>query len=162
MVKNFKSFKKESLKTLTLKFIDYIFENNFKTELDLEKVSEKLKIKKRRLYDLTNVLEGIGYLKKYKRNIMKITNQFLWQVLTLKTKGIIKLENMLIQESQNIEKEKDFIEKNKDNFLIQDQKNEKDFINIEKNNNNFLIQDPKNEKDINFKVAFEQVFNNFN
>ena len=93
---------------------------------------------------------------------MKITNQFLWQVLTLKTKGIIKLENMLIQESQNIEKEKDFIEKNNDNFLIQDPKNEKDFINIEKNNNNFLIQDPKNEKDINFKVAYEQVFNNFN
>ena len=73
------------MKTLTLKFIVYIFENNFKTVLNLEKITEKLNIKKRRLYDLTNILEGIGYLKKYKRNIMEITPEFLRQVLTLKT-----------------------------------------------------------------------------
>ena len=124
--------------------------------LNLEKISEKLNVKKRRLYDLTNVLEGIGYLKKYKRNIMEITPEFLRQVLTLKTMQIIKLKNILIQEKdlncvnfsiQHIEKE----EENQEN------KNEKDL-----NGANFLIQNPENEEDINFKVAYEQVFNNLN
>ena len=155
MVKKFKSFKKESLKTLTLKFIDYIFENNFKTVLNLEKITEKLNIKKRRLYDLTNVLEGIGYLKKYKRNIMEITPEFFRQILSLKAMQIIKLENILIQE-----KDLNYV-----NFSIQykeneennQQKNEKDL-----NGANFLIQNPENEEDINFKVAYEQVFNNLN
>ena len=45
MVKNLKITKK-SLKILTLKFIDYIFENNFKTELNLQNLSQNLNIKK--------------------------------------------------------------------------------------------------------------------
>ena len=145
MVKNVKIIKK-SLKILTLKFIDYIFENNFKIELNLENITQKLNIKKRRLYDLTNVLEGIGYLKKYKKNIMEITPDFLRQILFLKTKQITELENRLIQKDkkENNSKEK---------------QNWKNFE--EENDMNLKIQYPNSEEESIFKEAFNQVFNNF-
>ena len=113
MVKNLKITKK-SLKILTLKFIDYIFENNFKTELNLQNLSQNLNIKKRRLYDLTNVLEGIGYLKKYKKNIMEINPDFLRQILILKTKQIIQLENRLIPKDK--QENKNEVEQNEKNY----------------------------------------------
>ena len=145
MVKKVKIIKK-SLKILTLKFIDYIFENNFKIELNLENITQKLHIKKRRLYDLTNVLEGIGYLKKYKKNIMEITPDFLRQILFLKTKQITELENRLIQKDkkENNSKEK---------------QNWKNFE--EENDMNLKIQYPNSEEESIFKEAFNQVFNNF-
>ena len=49
----------------------------------MKKISKELNITKRRLYDLTNVLEDIGYLKKYRRNIMKITPEFINQITNL-------------------------------------------------------------------------------
>ena len=91
MVKKIKIKKRESLIISTLKLIDFIFKRGFdETELDLETISTKLNIKKRRLYDLTNVLEGIGYLKKHTRNVMIITAKFYHQILILKTNQIIK------------------------------------------------------------------------
>ena len=96
MVKKIKIKKRESLIISTLKLIDFIFKRGFdETELDLETISTKLNIKKRRLYDLTNVLEGIGYLKKHKRNIMKISIEFFDRILFLKTKQLIELDNKL-------------------------------------------------------------------
>ena len=96
MVKKIKIKKRESLIISTLKLIDFIFKRGFdETELDLETISTKLNIKKRRLYDLTNVLEGIGYLKKHKRNIMKISIEFFDRILFLKTKQLIELNNKL-------------------------------------------------------------------
>ena len=77
MVKKIKIKKRESLIISILKLIDFIFKRGFeKTELNIETISKEMNIKKRRLYDLTNVLEGIGYLKKYKRNIMTISIEF--------------------------------------------------------------------------------------
>ena len=96
MVKKIKIKKRESLIISTLKLIDFILKRGFdETELDLETISTKLNIKKRRLYDLTNVLEGIGYLKKHKRNIMKISIEFFDRILFLKTKQLIELDNKL-------------------------------------------------------------------
>ena len=96
MVKKIKIKKRESLIISTLKLIDFIFKRGFdETELDLETISTKLNIKKRRLYDLTNVLEGIGYLKRHKRNIMKISIEFFDRILFLKTKQLIELDNKL-------------------------------------------------------------------
>ena len=96
MVKKIKIKKRESLIISTLKLIDFIFKRGFdETELDLETISTKLNIKKRRLYDLTNVLEGIGYLKKHRRNIMKISIEFFDRILFLKTKQLIELDNKL-------------------------------------------------------------------
>lgn len=39
--------------------------------LNLNYASEQLKVKKRRLYDVTNVLEGVGYLEKVRKNEVK-------------------------------------------------------------------------------------------
>ena len=84
MAKPFKTKKRENLETLTSKFINFIFQNNFSNlYINLKKISKELNIAKRRLYDLTNVLEGIGYLKKYRRNIMKITPEFINQITNL-------------------------------------------------------------------------------
>ena len=46
-----------SLEELTKKFINSILEsqNNI---IDLNKITKKMKVKKRRIYDITNVLEG--------------------------------------------------------------------------------------------------------
>jgi hypothetical protein len=37
--------------------------------MDLNEASSKLKVSKRRIYDITNVLEGIGYIEKTKNNV---------------------------------------------------------------------------------------------
>ena len=37
--------------------------------VDLNKTAEKLQVSKRRIYDITNVLEGIGYIEKMKNNV---------------------------------------------------------------------------------------------
>ena len=37
----------------------------------LNKAVEELKVQKRRIYDITNVLEGINYVEKLQKNIIK-------------------------------------------------------------------------------------------
>ena len=85
MVKHFKIKKRESLEIITSRLIEYIFENFLLVpsimKIDLRKISKKINVKKRRLYDVTNVLEGIGFLKKCKRNIMEINQEFANQIL---------------------------------------------------------------------------------
>ena len=60
MVKCFKIKKRESLEILTFKFINYIIENNLLMpgimEINLREITKIIKIKKRKLYDVTNVL----------------------------------------------------------------------------------------------------------
>ena len=138
MVKKIKNKKRESLIILTRKLIDFIFKRGFdKSELDLETVSTELNIKKRRLYDLTNVLEGIGYLKKHKRNLMKISIDFFDRILFLKTRQLTELENKL----NNIKIEKTNDEEN--NFY---------------ENISFSINEEK--KQTTFEQAFNEIFNN--
>ena len=48
-----------SLDELTRAFIDYVKDTK-KTEININDVVKKLKVKKRRIYDITNVLEGIS------------------------------------------------------------------------------------------------------
>lgn len=59
--------KENSLGELTRNFIDFIIKNG-EDKIDLNYVSEQLNVKKRRIYDITNVLEGIGYIKKLQKN----------------------------------------------------------------------------------------------
>jgi hypothetical protein len=56
-----------SLGSLTKRFFEMILESPDKT-LDLNTVASTLNVQKRRIYDITNVLEGIGLLKKTSRN----------------------------------------------------------------------------------------------
>ena len=59
---NIKSKKKlkrklNSLEELTKKFVECVYEENTKI-INLKNVIEKIKVKKRRIYDITNVMEG--------------------------------------------------------------------------------------------------------
>lgn len=56
-----------SLGLLTKKFIG-LLENSTDGVVDLNIASEKLDVQKRRIYDITNVLEGIGILEKKSKN----------------------------------------------------------------------------------------------
>lgn len=39
--------------------------------LDINEATKELAVQKRRIYDITNVLEGIGYIQKIHKNKMK-------------------------------------------------------------------------------------------
>ncbi|KAG5325267.1 E2F2 factor, partial [Pseudoatta argentina] len=56
-----------SLSLLTKKFI-HLVESSQDGVVDLNVASEKLEVQKRRIYDITNVLEGIGILEKKSKN----------------------------------------------------------------------------------------------
>ncbi|OAG31910.1 transcription factor E2F3 [Nematocida displodere] len=59
-----------SLGVITKRFLDLLKESP-QMELDLNYAAKLLEIHKRRLYDITNVLEGIGYIKKKLKNNVK-------------------------------------------------------------------------------------------
>lgn len=56
-----------SLGLLTKKFVG-LLESSANGVIDLNKASEQLGVQKRRIYDITNVLEGIGILEKKSKN----------------------------------------------------------------------------------------------
>lgn len=56
-----------SLGLLTQKF-SYLLENSVNGVVDLNKAAEELCVQKRRIYDITNVLEGIGIIEKKSKN----------------------------------------------------------------------------------------------
>ena len=56
-----------SLNILTKKFVD-LLKSSKNGVVDLNDASGKLKVQKRRIYDITNVLEGIGILEKKSKN----------------------------------------------------------------------------------------------
>lgn len=60
-----------SLGELTKSFIDFVKAKG-SDQININDIVKKLKVKKRRIYDITNVLEGIGYIKKLAKN------QIMW------------------------------------------------------------------------------------
>jgi len=116
-----------SLGELTKNFVNYIKTSGRKT-ININDLVRELKVKKRRIYDITNVLEGIGYIQKHAKNeISWIKNDvFLPQIKSLnrististeikkKQETLKNLENEEIEIEQNIE-----IIKNKFNFISQ-------------------------------------------
>jgi len=56
-----------SLFKLTRRFLDLVFKTDDGL-LDLNAVAERLGVKKRRIYDITNVLEGVGIIEKQGKN----------------------------------------------------------------------------------------------
>ena len=66
-----------SLGELTKNFIDCVKSKGLE-QININEIVKKLKVKKRRIYDITNVLEGIGYIKKLGKNQIKwIKTDFL-------------------------------------------------------------------------------------
>ncbi|KAI5181885.1 transcription factor E2F3 [Nematocida sp. AWRm80] len=61
-----------SLSVITKKFLN-LLRHSSQTEIDLNYAASTLEIHKRRLYDITNVLEGIGYIKKKMKNNVQYT-----------------------------------------------------------------------------------------
>ena len=59
-----------SLGELTKNFIDCVKSKGLE-QININEIVKKLKVKKRRIYDITNVLEGIGYIKKLGKNQIK-------------------------------------------------------------------------------------------
>ena len=63
-----------SLSVLTKKFLELLNKSPNGT-VDLNDTVEILGVQKRRIYDITNVLEGIGYIKKHQKNKVRLIDQ---------------------------------------------------------------------------------------
>ena len=66
-IKKEESCQENSLGQLTKNFINYI-KTTGKKSININDLVNELSVKKRRIYDITNVLQGIGYLQKSGKN----------------------------------------------------------------------------------------------
>lgn len=80
-----------SLGELTKSFINYVRDSGTNT-ININDLVKKLKVKKRRIYDITNVLEGIGYIKKHAKN----------EISWLRTEMLCEESNSRLNHSQTV------------------------------------------------------------
>ncbi|XXG88517.1 hypothetical protein AAC387_Pa12g0711 [Persea americana] len=80
-----------SLGLLTKKFISLI-KHAEDGVLDLNKAASTLEVQKRRIYDITNVLEGIGLIEK------KLKNRIRWKGLDVSGPGVVDDDVEILQE----------------------------------------------------------------
>ncbi|KAL7615168.1 hypothetical protein Lser_V15G05834 [Lactuca serriola] len=113
-----------SLGLLTKKFINLI-KHAEDGILDLNKAAETLEVQKRRIYDITNVLEGIGLIEK------KLKNRIQWKGLDA-SKGEVdesiaslqeEVENLSVEELRLDEETREMQERLRD--LSEDENNQK-------------------------------------
>lgn len=93
-----------SLGILTKKFVE-LLQDSQDGVVDLNIASTKLNVQKRRIYDITNVLEGIGILeKKSKNNIQwKCGNSSLQsQSANNDRKELIESERLMLEHKENM------------------------------------------------------------
>lgn len=113
-----------SLGLLTKKFINLI-KHAEDGMLDLNKAAETLKVQKRRIYDITNVLEGIGLIEK------KLKNRIQWKGLDASSAETdenvaslqAEVENLSVEEHRLDEKTREMQERLRD--LSEDENNQK-------------------------------------
>lgn len=89
-----------SLSVLTKKFI-YLIKNAPNLTIDLNEAVKELGVQKRRIYDITNVLEGIGYIEKAHKNKIRWVGNT--EILTMENdiKQLTKeLEQLAIEEQE--------------------------------------------------------------
>jgi len=58
------------LENLTLQFLKLALKSKNKFTVDLNEAAKEMNIGKRRLYDIKNVLEGFGMVRKVKKNLI--------------------------------------------------------------------------------------------
>ena len=132
-----------SLCQLTKKVLQYI-KNKKKLNININELVKDLDVKKRRIYDITNVLQGIGYIeKKGKNEIIWIKNQN--QITNKKN----KIKNNSIKIHKQLNELNTFMDKIKDEINSISSKSEfckygyitfTELINLSKNENiNLLI-----------------------
>ncbi|KAA8544325.1 hypothetical protein F0562_022337 [Nyssa sinensis] len=111
-----------SLGLLTKKFINLI-KHAEDGILDLNKAADTLEVQKRRIYDITNVLEGIGLIEK------KLKNRIQWKGLDVSRPGEVddtslqKLKTFLLRSSRLDEQIREMQERLRD--LSEDENNQK-------------------------------------
>ncbi|KAI4322462.1 hypothetical protein L6164_022155 [Bauhinia variegata] len=114
-----------SLGLLTKKFINLIKQAEDGI-LDLNKAADTLEVQKRRIYDITNVLEGIGLIEK------KLKNRIQWKGLDVSRPGEAddnftslqaEVENLTIEEHRLDEQIREMQERLRD--LSEDENNQK-------------------------------------
>ncbi|XVF05097.1 hypothetical protein REPUB_Repub05bG0142000 [Reevesia pubescens] len=114
-----------SLGLLTKKFINLIKQAE-DGMLDLNKAADILEVQKRRIYDITNVLEGIGLIEK------KLKNRIQWKGLDVSRPGEVdenvatlqaEVENLSIEEHRLDEQIREMQERLRD--LSEDENNKK-------------------------------------
>lgn len=114
-----------SLSLLTKKFIALI-KHAEDGELDLNKAADTLQVQKRRIYDITNVLEGIGLIEK------KLKNRIHWKGLDPSRPGEVdkdgtllhaEIENLSMEERSLDDRIRQMQEKLRD--LSEDENNQK-------------------------------------
>ncbi|XP_065867896.1 transcription factor E2FB isoform X2 [Euphorbia lathyris] len=114
-----------SLGLLTKKFINLI-KHAEDGILDLNKAADTLEVQKRRIYDITNVLEGIGLIEK------KLKNRIQWKGLDVSRPGEpdenvgslqAEVENLNIEERRLDEQTREMQERLRD--LSEDENNQK-------------------------------------
>ena len=126
-------FKKEdscqenSLGQLTKNFINYI-KTTGKKAININDLVDELNVKKRRIYDITNVLQGIGYLQKSGKN------EIVWtKTIMNKAKSRKKLSNQKkINNKQKINK--DQLEQEKEQYENEINNYKEEFNSIAKKN----------------------------
>ena len=117
-----------SLGQLTKNFLNYI-KTKDKKSININDLVNELDVKKRRIYDITNVLQGMGYLQKSGKNEIVWTKQLLNKTKNKKMKNN-NINNINIQRTKinNLEKEKNKLEKDinifKDEFNSISKKND--------------------------------------
>ena len=81
--------------------------------LDLNFAMKQLGVQKRRIYDITNVLEGVGYIFKSKKNTVRLIedsshddpNEHVYQTLLLEQKVLEEKEQNLIKKQNQLQVE---------------------------------------------------------
>lgn len=104
-----RSRQENSLGELTKNFIKFVKESGTAT-ININDIVKKLKVKKRRIYDITNVLEGIGYIRKHAKNEISWINEDALYNSSLSNDSNDSFDRgepttKQIQEYQSIEKE---------------------------------------------------------
>ena len=144
--------RENSLGQLTKNFIQYIKKKG-RVNININDLVKDLSVKKRRIYDITNVLQGIGYIEKNGKNeIIWIKTSNINNSKCIPKKYLTNYNNLKI-ELENLKKEdKDFddiLNKFREEFSIMSQKKDfpkygyityNDISNLSKNDkSNFII-----------------------
>ncbi len=166
-----------SLGELTKNFIDCVKSKGLE-QININEIVKKLKVKKRRIYDITNVLEGIGYIKKLGKNQIKwIKTDFLKENTISNNEDSNKINYFLELQKENEKLDLFLNEINLEFEKLSEKKETKqysyvtydDLKNLAENNNNKMIAikapldtsieiiDSKNIKDI--KDNLNNIFN---
>ncbi|KAM0686916.1 hypothetical protein COBT_001850 [Conglomerata obtusa] len=122
-----------SLQLLTIKFLELLRQSKNQT-IDLKYAVEKLNVVKRRIYDITNILEGLGMLHKISVNVSRWVGDDLNMILE---ECDIQKENIKT-ENQEVEIQDLLSEENKVDAMIDKLNNDISAATMEIKNSNFL------------------------